>query len=247
MKASTKLYIALFAQFLVTISLVGILLVMQTKQKHDSLVINLAGRQRMLSQKMTKEILLFSQGYLSSDEVANTINVFHDTLNSLYRGGEAPLDSDRTKFAELPKPRNKEVVDQLQKVESTWKQYQKNAFKIISKKDQPSLEQIKKINATLAQEMKEVVDRLQKVESTWKQFQENTLKIISEKDQRPLEQIKEINVQLLQEMNEAVFLIDQEAFKKVQSVRNFLLGGCVLLVILFLITIRIILRDRQTD
>jgi len=73
------------------------------------------------------------------------------------------------------------------------------------------------------------------------------LKIISEKDQRPLEQIKEINVQLLQEMNEAVFLIDQEAFKKVQSVRNFLLGGCVLLVILFLITIRIILRDRQTD
>ena len=154
----------------------------------------------MLSQKMTKEILLFSQGYLSSDEVANTINVFHDTLNSLYRGGEAPLDSDRTKFAELPKPRNKEVVDQLQKVESTWKQ-----------------------------------------------FQENTLKIISQKDQRPLEQIKEINVQLLQEMNEAVFLIDQEAFKKVQSVRNFLLGGCVLLVILFLITIRIILRDRQAD
>ncbi len=247
MKASTKLYIALFAQFLVTISLVGILLFMQTKQKHDSLVINLAGRQRMLSQKMTKEILLFSQGYLSSDEVANTINVFHDTLNSLYRGGEAPLDSDRTKFAKLPKPSSKEVVDQLQKVESTWKHYQKNALKIISKKDQPSLEHIKKINATLAQEMKEVVDRLQKVESTWKQFQENALKIISEKDQRPLEQIKEINVQLLQEMNEAVFLIDQEAFKKVQSVRNFLLGGCVLLVILFLITIRIILRDRQTD
>ena len=59
-------------------------------------------------------------------------------------------------------------------------------------------------------------------ESTWKQFQENALQIIAAKDQRPLEQIKEINVQLLQEMNEAVFLMDQEAFKKVQSVRNLL-------------------------
>lgn len=59
-------------------------------------------------------------------------------------------------------------------------------------------------------------------ESTWRQFQENALQIIAEKDQRPLEQIKEINVQLLQEMNEAVFLMDQEAFKKVQSVRNLL-------------------------
>ncbi len=55
MKVSTKLYLALFMQFIVAISLVGIVLYMQEKQKHDSLVINLAGRQRMLSQKMTLE------------------------------------------------------------------------------------------------------------------------------------------------------------------------------------------------
>ena len=73
------------------------------------------------------------------------------------------------------------------------------------------------------------------------------MKIIAEKDQRPLEQIKEINVQLLQEMNEAVFLMGQEAFKKVQSVRNLLLGGCVLLIILILVAIRIILRDWKAD
>jgi nitrate/nitrite-specific signal transduction histidine kinase len=247
MKASTKLYLALFAQFFVTISLVGILLYMQTKQKHDSLVINLAGRQRMLSQKMTKEILLFSEGTLTPDEVTNTINVFHDTLNSLHHGGKAPLDLDKTKFAELPKPSSKEVVAQLQKVESIWKLYQKNALKIISKKDQRPLQDIKKIEATLAREMKEVVDRLQKAESTWRQFQENALKIIAEKDQRPLEHIKKINVSLLQEMNDAVFLIDKEASKKVQSVRNLLLGGCAILVILFLVTIRIILRDRREE
>ena len=247
MKVSTKLYVALFMQFIVTISLVSILLYMQTKQKHDSLVINLAGRQRMLSQKMTKEILLFSEGHLSSEKAANTINVFHATLNSLNHGGKAPLDLAQTQFAELPKPGNRKVVDQLQTVESTWKTYQKNALEILAEKDQPALENIKEINATLLQEMKAVIDQLQKIESTWKLFRENVSRVLSEKNQLPLEQIKEINVPLLQEMNKAVFLMDQEAAKKVQTVRNLLLVGCVVLVALFLFTIRIILRGRQSD
>jgi nitrate/nitrite-specific signal transduction histidine kinase len=245
MKISSKLYTVLFMQFIVAIALVGIGLYMQAKQKHDSLVINLAGRQRMLSQKMTKEILLFSEGKLSSQTVANTINVFHDTLNSLSHGGKASLDLAQTKFAELPKPESKETVEQLQKVESTWKLFRKNASKILAEKDQSSLEHIKQINVTLLREMKEVVEQLQKVESTWKLFQENASKILAEKDQLPLEHIKKINITLLQEMNKAVFLMDQEAAEKVRSVRNILLGGCAVLIILFLFTIRIILRERD--
>lgn len=200
MKAPTRLYLAFFMQFIVAISLVGIVLYMQVKQEHDSLVINLAGRQRMLSQKITKEILLLSEGHLSSEKVANSINVFHDTLNSLYHGGKAPLDLEQTKFAELPKPESKEVVDQLQKVESTWKLFRENALKVVEEKEQPSLEYIKKINVTL-----------------------------------------------LEEMNRAVFLMDEEAARKVQSVRTLLLGGCVALLVLFLITLRIILRDWKAD
>jgi hypothetical protein len=107
------------------------------------------------------------------------------------------------------------------------------------------MEHIKEIKAALLQEMKAVVEQLQKVESTWKIFRENASKILVEKNQLPLEQIKEINVPLLQEMNNAVFLMDQEATKKVQTVRNLLIAGCVVLVVLFLFTIRIILRDRQ--
>ncbi len=200
MQAPTRLYLAFFMQFIVAISLVGIVLYMQVKQEHDSLVINLAGRQRMLSQKITKEILLLSEGHLSSENVVNTINIFDDTLNSLYHGGRAPLDLAQTKFAELPKPESKEVVEQLQKVESTWKLFQESATKIVEAKDQPSLEHIKKINVTL-----------------------------------------------LQEMNRAVFLMDEEAARKVQSVRTLLLGGCVALLVLFLITLRIILREGKAD
>ncbi len=247
MQVSTKLYLALFMQFIVTISLVSMLLYMQAKQKHDSLVINLAGRQRMLSQKMTKEILLFSEGYLSSEKIADTIDVFRNTLKSLNHGGKAPLDLAQTQFAELPGPSSTKVVDQLQKVESIWGEYQKNALEIIAEKHQPALEPIKEINATLIQEMNEVVDQLQKVESTWKLLRDNALRILAEKNQLPIEQIKKINVPLLQEMNKAVFLMDQEAAKKVRIVRNLLLGGCAVLVVLFLFTVRIILRDRQAD
>ena len=50
-----------------------------------------------------------------------SFNAFHDTLSSLHHGGRAPLDLAQTKFAELPKPESKEVVDQLQKVEANWK------------------------------------------------------------------------------------------------------------------------------
>ncbi len=200
MEAPTRLYLAFFMQFIVAIFLVGIVLYMQVKQEHDSLVINLAGRQRMLSQKMTKEILLFSGGHMSSENVVNTINVFDATLNSLYHGGRAPLDLAQTKFAELPRPASKEVVDQLQKVESTWKVFRENATKIVEAKDQPSLEHIKKIN-----------------------------------------------VNLLEEMNRAVFLMDEEAARKVQSVRTLLLGGCVALLVLFLVTLRIILREGKAD
>ena len=87
----------------------------------------------------------------------------------------------------------------------------------------------------------------QNSDSTWKLFRENASKILAEKNQLPLQQIKEINVPLLQEMNKAVFLMDQEAAKKVHTVRNLLLVGCGVLVALFLFTIRIILRDRQAD
>ncbi len=157
MKVSTKLYAVFFLQFMVAIFLVGSVLHMQKRQKYDSLVINLAGRQRMLSQKLTKELLLFSEGYLSVEKTACTINVFHDTLNSLHHGGRAPLDLAQTKFAELPKPKSSEVVDQLLKVDTEWKQFRESALKILQEKDTSSLEQIKKSNVPLLEEMNNAV------------------------------------------------------------------------------------------
>ena len=91
MKVSTKLYFGTVLQFLVAISLLAVFLFMQEKQDHDSVVINLAGRQRMLSQKITKDILLFSQGVFPVEKVLNTIDVFHQTLRRSLMAGKPLL------------------------------------------------------------------------------------------------------------------------------------------------------------
>ena len=107
MEFSTKLYFGTVMQFVVAISLVVLVLYVQEKQNHDSVVINLAGRQRMLSQKMTKEVLLFSQGVFTAETVLNTVEVFDQTLKALIYGGKAPLDLVQTTVTTLPVPESK--------------------------------------------------------------------------------------------------------------------------------------------
>ena len=133
MKVSTKLYFGAVFQFLVAISLVAVFLYMLQKQEHDSVVINLAGRQRMLSQKMTKEILLFSQGVFPAEKVLNTIEMFDQTLKALTYGGKAPLDLVQRAFTTLPTPETRVVVTQLKSVESRWSSFSQIAKKYLNR------------------------------------------------------------------------------------------------------------------
>jgi methyl-accepting chemotaxis protein len=157
MKVSIRLYFAIFLQFIIAISLIVLVLNMQQKQKHDSLGINLAGRQRMLSQKMTKEILLFSQDLIIAEKVANTIRVFDLTLKGLADGGKVPLDLAQAKFADLPKNESREALAQLKKVETLWKSFRANADTFLKEKSADSLDYVNKNNVPLLQEMNKAV------------------------------------------------------------------------------------------
>ncbi len=153
MKVSTKLHFGIVLQFLVAISLVAVFLYMLEKQEHDSVVINLAGRQRMLSQKMTKEILLLSQGVFPVEKVLNTIDVFDRTLKALIYGGKAPLDLVQTTFTPLPAPENGAVITQLKTVESIWNSFSETAKKYLKERKASSLAILKDNNVLLLQEM----------------------------------------------------------------------------------------------
>lgn len=123
--------------FLTTLSLTGIIVGMflvtwwvTGQQKDDGLVINLAGRQRMLTQKMTKEALFFqiereksgkANGTLANS-VRNTMMVFEKTLAALKDSGKAPLSLDlkATDYRECPKA-EEPAYTQLTKVTEMWK------------------------------------------------------------------------------------------------------------------------------
>ena len=108
-------------------------------QKDDGLLINLAGRQRMLSQKMTKEILAFK--FSPNEEVSkkkkesakNTIKLFDSTLNAFINGGKAPITLNANgKSVSINKISDKDILAQFKTVQNIWQNYQKTLNFILS-------------------------------------------------------------------------------------------------------------------
>ncbi|CAA6804109.1 MAG: Nitric oxide -responding transcriptional regulator Dnr (Crp/Fnr family) [uncultured Sulfurovum sp.] len=75
-------------------------------------VVNVAGRQRMLTQKMTKEKLLILRGDKRvREKLLKTVKLFDDSLNALIQGDESQ---------KITKATNKKITKQLQVVLKMW-------------------------------------------------------------------------------------------------------------------------------
>ncbi len=122
-----------------------------TKQQSGT-VINLAGKQRMLTQKMSKEALFMAKGIdtdKNKEALAKTAGLFDKTLKGLIAG-----DKDLN----LPKTDNKEIVAQLEKVIELWKSFKSNIDKVVDgKSDKATLEAIAKENLPLLKNMNQAV------------------------------------------------------------------------------------------
>ena len=82
------------------------------KQEGDAYIINIAGRQRMLSQKITKEIFYIkNKNNINFQILNNDIDIFDKNLHILISG------NDKLNVYKAP---NKEIKNQLNKVLSIW-------------------------------------------------------------------------------------------------------------------------------
>jgi len=142
--------------------------IITNSQKDDALVINLAGRQRMLTQKMSKEALAISTGNMEYTNILpKTIKTFEATLYALRDGGQAPLDinnpDDQSKQAILPPAKENEIKDQLTTVMKLWKPFKESLNKILEKKgkDEDALKYILNHNVKLLSEMNKAVGMFQ--------------------------------------------------------------------------------------
>ncbi len=142
-----------------------------SSQKADGLVINLAGRQRMLSQKMSKELFL---SIAATDKKArnslvssalNTIQVFDITLSALTDSGKAPLTLNlEGNYSTCPKAAEP-AYTQLNKVKNIWNEFSSNINNALSggKNTDKSINYVKNKNIELLKEMNTAVVMLQKL------------------------------------------------------------------------------------
>lgn len=119
-------------------------------QKSDGTTINIAGRQRMLVQKFTKEFFFaIQQAQISATEFDNrqtikTQQLFDKSLKALKEGGSTFLDLNMTKTIKLPNTTNKLIYQKLNEVEQLWQQLQEETQRFDIKIDQ--IQQLEKIN-----------------------------------------------------------------------------------------------------
>lgn len=115
--------------------------VAQTKQQSGT-VINLAGKQRMLTQKMSKEALFIAKGVsvdANKASLAKTITLFDKTLKGLVAGDES---------LGLPATTNADILAQLKVVTDLWTPFkdavEKGDLAAINKQNIPLLKNMNK-------------------------------------------------------------------------------------------------------
>jgi len=155
MKTIQSKLIVVLAIFLV-LSIVGTCITVSflSKQKADGVVINLAGKQRMLTQKMSKESLALSQGTGSKESLQKTVNLFDKTLKGLI-SGDTQLG--------LPPTQKIEIVNQLNHVQKLWKDFRLNLSVVLANAAETTaaLSYLNNNNIKLLKEMNKAVGMLE--------------------------------------------------------------------------------------
>lgn len=123
--------------------------------------INLSGRQRMLTQKMSKEAFLVAldiEPEKNRENLKTTMALFERTLKGLMNG-------DREQ--QLAPPPNRKIRAQLEKVMVRWLQFRPLVDKVANgATDRPTLERIARTNLPLLKEMDRAVKLYEKAAGT---------------------------------------------------------------------------------
>ena len=134
MTIKQKLFISTLGLSAVIILMFSLTVFVTGKQKDDGLVINLAGRQRMLNQMMMKEILYYTLTTRASgqknqdvaDGLRHKMDIFDKTLSALKDSGEIPLSLDPSNTDQRTCPQAEEpALSQLNTVKGLWTDFSK--------------------------------------------------------------------------------------------------------------------------
>ncbi len=158
-KSATRLVYITIALIMAVFSL---LLYRTTKnQEFDGVRINLAGRQRMLGQKLTKDIFLYKIGRISAHDIAITVGVYDNSLHALIYGGWAQLDLTVETFRKIPAMSRDLTRDTLIQLDTFWTPFRENLDRYLKTGNTGAFEYIIENNEKLLRETDRAVMVLQ--------------------------------------------------------------------------------------
>ena len=129
----------------------------------DATTVDIAGRQRMLSQKMAKEAILLTQDLGDRATLEKTISLFEQSHIKLLNG-----DASARIQAQISPP----VVAQLNVVDRYWQQYKKALQSFADTKDPDALKEINALSQSVLAEMNKGVGMMaQEAESSVRTMQ----------------------------------------------------------------------------
>lgn len=122
-------------------------------QQESAKIINLSGKQRMLTQKMSKEALFIALGIDKDKNIKN----LKETIKSFENGLDILLNGDQN--LTISKTSDKEIIEQLSKVSALWTIFKLELTKLLENRaDVNSFENIAKDNLLLLKSMDDAVD-----------------------------------------------------------------------------------------
>lgn len=144
--SGTQIIVTLFMAFCLVVG------AQAATNQEMGVVINLAGKQRMLTQKMSKEILLIAAGVdadANKENLKKTAELFDKTLKGLV-AGDADLG--------LPKTEDADILKQLETVTGLWTEFHKNVEAVLGGDTSKAvLEQVGQQNLPLLKNMNAAV------------------------------------------------------------------------------------------
>ena len=118
----------------VLVCVIALTVMMNEMSKKDALIINIAGKERMLSQKMSKEIFfLIHRHHNDFRELNSAVDLFENNLKELLYGNSAKG---------IYAPQNEKILAKLQEVMAIWKPFREEieALKRSIEKVRPDIE-----------------------------------------------------------------------------------------------------------